>query len=110
MRKVVRVAVVAAALIVVGGSAFAAGDAQKGKADFTTSLCVSCDHSGPGGKNLVGPEPNGIGGRKAASIADYPTYSAGMKKLGEAGFVWTEENIDKRTTNPQAIIPDSMMA
>ncbi|HKA64614.1 MAG TPA: cytochrome c family protein, partial [Methyloceanibacter sp.] len=38
------------------------------------------------------------------------TYSAGMKKLGEEGFVWTEENIDKWITNPKAMIPDSMMA
>ena len=36
MRKIVRVAVAAAALMVLGGSAFAAGDAEKGKADYTT--------------------------------------------------------------------------
>ena len=33
-----------------------------------------------------------------------------MKKLGEEGYVWTEENIDKWITNPKAMIPDSMMA
>ena len=110
MRKVVRVAVAAAALMVTGGSAQAAGDAEKGKADYTTALCATCHQIGPGAKNLVGPELNGIVGRKAASIAGYPTYSAGMKKLGEDGYVWTEENIDKWITNPKAMIPDSMMA
>ena len=110
MRKVLRVAAALTALMVCGGSALAAGDAAKGKADFTTALCATCHQIGPGAKNLVGPELNGIVGRKAAAVADYPTYSAGMKKLGADGFVWTEENIDKWITNPKAMIPDSMMA
>jgi cytochrome c len=33
-----------------------------------------------------------------------------MKKLGEEGFVWTEENIDKWIANPKAMIPDSIMS
>ena len=110
MRKVLRVAVAAAALTALGGSAQAAGDAEKGKAEFTTALCATCHQVGPGAKTLVGPELNGIVGRKAASIADYPSYSAGMKKLGEEGYVWTEENIDKWITNPKAMIPDSIMS
>jgi cytochrome c len=36
--------------------------------------------------------------------------SARMKKLGEEGYVWTEENIDKWITDPKAMIPDSPMA
>jgi cytochrome c len=87
--------------------ALAAGDAEKGKADF--SQCAICHQVGPGAKTLVGPELNNIVGRKAASVADFP-YSAGMKKLGGEGFVWTEENIDKWITNPKAMIPDSPMA
>ena len=98
-----------AAVVLVGvyGPAFAEGDASKGKAAF--AKCGICHQVGPGAKTLVGPELNGIVGRKAASIADYP-YSAGMKKLGEQGFVWTEENIDKWITDPKAMIPDSPMA
>jgi cytochrome c2 len=38
------------------------------------------------------------------------SYSAGMKKLGEQGFVWTEENMDKWIADPKAMIPDSPMA
>ena len=96
-----------AVLVGVYGPAFAEGDATKGKAAF--AKCAICHQVGPGAKTLVGPELNGIVGRKAASIADYP-YSAGMKKLGEQGFVWTEENIDKWITDPKAMIPDSPMA
>jgi cytochrome c len=109
MRKLLGVVIAsAAALIVLGGSAFAAGDAEKGKAAF--AKCGICHQVGPGAKTLVGPELNGIVGRKAASVADFPSYSAGMKKLDESGFVWTEENIDKWIADPKAMIPDSMMA
>ncbi|MGH6749270.1 MAG: c-type cytochrome [Methyloceanibacter sp.] len=98
-----------AAIVLVGiyGPAFAEGDATKGKAAF--AKCGICHQVGPGAKTLVGPELNGIVGRKAASVADYP-YSAGMKKLGADGWVWTEENIDKWIADPKALIPDSPMA
>ncbi|HTP36838.1 MAG TPA: cytochrome c family protein [Methyloceanibacter sp.] len=98
-----------AAVVLVGiyGPALAEGDATKGKAAF--AKCGICHQVGPGAKTLVGPELNGIVGRKAASVADYP-YSAGMKKLGADGWVWTEENIDKWITDPKALIPDSPMA
>ncbi len=111
MRKILSAAVAfAAVLVAFGGSVFAAGDAAKGKDVFTSALCATCHQVGPGAKNGVGPELNGIVGRKAASVADYPSYSAGMKKLGAEGWVWTEENIDKWITNPKAMIPDSIMA
>jgi cytochrome c len=97
----------AVALVGIYGPALAEGDATKGKAAF--AKCGICHQVGPGAKTLVGPELNGIVGRKAASVADYP-YSAGMKKLGADGWVWTEENTDKWITDPKALIPDSPMA
>lgn len=97
----------AVAMVGIYGPALAEGDATKGKAAF--AKCGICHQVGPGAKTLVGPELNGIVGRKAASVADYP-YSAGMKKLGADGWVWTEENIDKWITDPKALIPDSPMA
>jgi cytochrome c len=108
MRKVLRVVFCAGALFALGGTAFAAGDSEKGKAAF--AKCAICHQIGPGAKTLVGPELNGIVGRKAASFADYTMYSAGMKKLGDSGWIWTEENIDKWITDPKAMIPDSPMA
>jgi cytochrome c len=88
--------------------ALAEGDATKGKAAY--AKCAICHQVGPGAKTLVGPELNGIVGRKAASVADYAMYSAGMKKLGEEGFTWTEEHLDKLIADPKAMIPDSPMA
>jgi cytochrome c len=108
MRKVGLLGLGAAAVIVaLYGPALAEGDAAKGKAAF--AKCAICHQVGPGAKTLVGPELNGIVGRKAASVADYP-FSAGMKKLGDSGWVWTEENIDKWIADPKALIPDSPMS
>jgi cytochrome c len=108
MRKIGRFGLGAVLLVALSGPAFAAGDADKGKTAFTVS--ATCHQIGPGAKTLIGPELNGVVGRKAASVADYPMYSAGMKKLGADGWVWTEENIDKWIANPKALIPDSTMA
>lgn len=108
MRKFGLLGLGAILLVAMSGSAFAEGDATKGKAAF--AVCAACHQIGPGAKALIGPELNGVVGRKAASVADYPMYSAGMKKLGADGWVWTEENIDKWIANPKAMIPDSTMA
>lgn len=97
----------AVALMALSGPALAEGDATKGKAAY--AKCGICHQVGPGAKTLVGPELNGTIGRKAASVADYP-YSPGMKKLGEEGFTWTEEHMDKWIADPKAMIADSPMA
>ena len=97
-----------AVVLALSGPASAEGDAAKGKEAF--AKCAICHQVGPGAKTLVGPELNGIVGRKAASVADYTMYSAGMKKLGAEGYVWTEENIDKWIADPKAMIPDSPMS
>jgi cytochrome c len=108
MRKVALFGLGAAVLVALSGPALAEGDAAKGKEVF--KKCGLCHQVGEGAKTLVGPELNDIVGRKAASVADYTMYSAGMKKLGESGFVWTEENIDKWIADSKAMIPDSPMA
>ena len=96
------------ALFALSAPALAQGDATKGKAAF--AKCGICHQVGPGAKTMVGPELNGVVERKAASVADYALYSAGMKKLGEQGFVWNEQNLDKWIANPKAMIPNSPMA
>ncbi len=104
MRSFQLIGLSAFALLIVQGAALAEGDAAKGKEAF--AKCGICHNFQTNG---VGPELKGIVGRKAASAPDY-AYSAGMKKLGEDGFVWTAENIDKWITNPKAMLPDSPMA
>ena len=85
----------------------AAGDAEAGKTAF--AKCGICHQVGPNAQTLVGPELNGIVGRKAGSVEGY-AYSPGMKKLGDEGYVWTEEHIDSWIADPKAMLPTSMMA
>ncbi len=107
MRKLGLLGLSAVTLMALAGPASAAGDAAKGKEAF--AKCAICHQVGPGAKTLVGPELNGIVGRKTASVEGYP-YSPGMKKLGDDGFVWSEENIDKWIADPKAMLPQSPMA
>jgi cytochrome c len=100
--------VAAVASLALSVPAHAEGDATKGKAAF--AKCAICHQVGPGAANLVGPELNNIVGRKAASVARYTVYSAGMKKLGEEGFTWTDANLNKWIADPKAMIPDSPMS
>jgi cytochrome c len=109
MRNVLPIALGAALLVAFSGSALAAGDAAKG-AELFKATCGICHQIGPDAKTLVGPELNGIVGRKAAAIANYPMYSDGMKTLGELGVVWTEGNIDRWIANPKTMLPDSSMS
>ncbi|MGI8853844.1 MAG: c-type cytochrome [Methyloceanibacter sp.] len=108
MRKLAVWCLSAAALVALSGPAMAA-DAEKGNAAFTAK-CALCHQIGPNAQNLVGPQLNGVAGRKAAGVADYAMYSAGMKKLGEEGFTWTDEHLDKWIADPKAMIADSPMA
>ena len=109
MRKFSLVGLSGLVFLAMTAPSFAAGDAEAGKTVFAAN-CGICHQVGPGAQNLVGPELNGIVGRKAASIAGYVTYSAGMKKLGDEGFVWTDAHIDQWIADPKAMLPDSVMA
>ncbi|MGH6791784.1 MAG: c-type cytochrome [Methyloceanibacter sp.] len=108
MRKLGVLCLSALALVALSAPVGAA-DAEKGEAAFTAK-CALCHQVGPNAQNLIGPQLNGIAGHKAASVADYAMYSAGMKKLGEEGFTWTDEHLDKWIADPKAMIADSPMA
>ena len=99
--------IAAIAILASSAPALAQGDATKGKEAY--AKCAICHQVGAGAQNLVGPELNAVVGRKAASVEGF-AYSPGMKKLGEEGFTWTEENLDKWIADPKAMLPDSPMS
>jgi len=76
------------------------GDAGRGETVY--ERCEGC-HSPDA--NRVGPRHRGVVGRIAGSLADY-NYSRGLKG---AGFVWTDELLDKWLTNPQSLVPGAKM-
>lgn len=94
-------AAVFAALASGSASAQTAGDATKGANVF--KKCQACHRVGPDAKNQVGPVQNGVIGRQAGTVEGY-TYSPLNKAAGEAGLMWTEENIFNYLPDPNAFL------
>jgi cytochrome c2 len=84
-----------------------AQDAENGQDVFRQ--CRACHQVGASAKNLVGPQLNGIVGRKAGTIEGF-AYSTANKDAGAKGLVWTEETLLKYLENPQAFMPGTKMA
>jgi cytochrome c len=87
-----------------GGAASAAGDAAAGEATFR--VCKICHQIGEGAKNFVGPELNGVVGRKAGSVPGY-NYSDANKN---SGVVWDEATLTKYLRLPRDVVPGTKMA
>jgi len=81
-----------------------AGDAAAGETTFNQK-CKVCHQIGETAKNFVGPELNGVIGRKAGSVADY-AYSDAMKN---SGLTWEEAVFKEFITNPKAKVPGTKM-
>jgi len=81
-----------------------AGDAAKGKLVFLE--CQGCHAVAPGGAGLVGPDLEGVVGRKAGSAPGYD-YSAALKN---SGLVWNDTTLDKWLTDPSGLVPGTKMA
>jgi len=88
-------------------TAMAEGDAAAGENVF--KKCKICHQIGENAKNQVGPELNGIIGRKAGSLEGF-SYSPAMKEAGEKGTVWNEETIAKYVESPKDFVPKNKMA
>jgi len=95
------------ALVIIASSATAtaalAQDAEAGKASF--NKCLACHAIGEGAKNKVGPELNGIDGRKSGTAADY-NYSDANKN---SGITWNEAQFKEYIKDPKAKIPGTKM-
>jgi cytochrome c len=96
------------ALVLVASSAAATGalaqDVAAGKTSF--NKCMACHRIGPGAKNLVGPELNGLDGRKAGTVEGF-NYSDANKN---SGITWNEAQFKEYIKDPKAKIPGTKMA
>jgi cytochrome c len=98
-------AILAAALVVAAMTQTAnAQDVAAGEQSF--KKCLSCHRIGEGAKNLVGPELNGLDGRKSGSVADYKNYSDANKN---SGITWNEATFKEYIKDPRAKIPKTKM-
>src|ERR1700730_3913535 len=84
-------------------SAALAQDVAAGKTSF--NKCMACHAVGEGAKNKVGPELNGIDGRKAGTAEGY-SYTDANKT---SGITWDEATFKEYIKDPRAKIPGTKM-
>jgi cytochrome c len=96
------------AMVIVTSMAAASGalaqDAAAGKTSF--NKCMACHAIGDGAKNKVGPELNGLDGRKSGTVAGY-SYSDANKN---SGITWNKDQFLDYIKDPKAKIPGTKMA
>jgi cytochrome c len=85
------------------GTAALAQDVGAGKTSF--NKCIACHAIGEGAKNKVGPEQNGLDGRKAGTVEGY-SYSDANKN---SGITWNKEQFLDYIKDPRAKIPGTKM-
>lgn len=90
----------AALLFTVSASA---QDAAAGEKVFVQ--CKACHQIGPTAKNAVGPELNGLFGRKSGTVAGF-SYSSANKN---SGITWDEATFREYIKDPKAKIPGTKM-
>src|SRR2546421_6645360 len=84
-------------------SAALAQDVAAGKTSF--NKCMACHSIGEGAKNKVGPELNGLDGRKSGTAPDF-SYSDANKN---SGITWNKEQFLQYIKDPRAKIPGTKM-
>ncbi|MGB0959816.1 MAG: c-type cytochrome, partial [Halocynthiibacter sp.] len=99
---------IAAALFAGAAVAQTIGDVEKGEKSFQKN-CASCHMVGPNARDRVGPQLNGIFGRKAASVEGFK-YSKAMKRAGADGLEWTFDTLDIYIENPKSLVTGTRMS
>jgi cytochrome c len=89
--------------IILSSSAALAQDVAAGKTSF--NKCVACHAVGPGARNKVGPELNGLDGRKSGTAPGY-SYSDAVKN---SGITWNATDFKTFIKDPKAKIPGTKM-
>jgi cytochrome c len=103
MRKLTLSALIVIASSAGVASAALAQDAAAGKTSF--NKCLACHAIGEGAKNKVGPQLNGLDGRKSGTAPD--SYTDANKN---SGITWNEAEFKEYIKDPKAKIPATKMA
>ncbi|MBS8227085.1 c-type cytochrome [Vannielia litorea] len=91
------------------GAAFASetGDPARGAQAF--SKCKGCHQVGPEATNRIGPQLNGLFGRRAASVEGF-RYSKAFTRAGEKGLEWHADTLDAFLEEPKQLVPGTRMS
>ena len=94
-----------AAVLAMAAMAQAAHAQDVAAGEQSIKKCLACHRIGEGAKNLVGPQLNGLDGRKSGTVPDY-SYSDANKN---SGITWDEATFKDYIKNPRAKIPGTKM-
>jgi cytochrome c len=95
--------VIAATVLLASAGSALAQDKEAGESSF--KKCMPCHDIGPDAQNKVGPELNGLDGRKAGTADGY-AYSDANKN---SGITWNAQTFKDYITDPRAKIPGTKM-
>jgi len=98
-----RRATISALTLVISMGAALAQDIAAGETSFRK--CQLCHDVGENAKNKLGPELDGLNGRKAGSVENF-NYSEGLKS---SGITWTQETFTEFIKDPRGKIPSTTM-
>ncbi|MDB5568042.1 MAG: cytochrome c family protein [Tardiphaga sp.] len=104
MKNITLRALLIVAATTAASSVALAQDVAAGKSSF--NKCLACHSIGEGAKNKVGPELNGLDGRKSGTAEAY-SYSDANKN---SGITWNEAQFKDYIKDPKAKIPGTKMA
>jgi len=82
------------------------GDPVAGEGLF--KVCRACHKVGENARNGVGPQLNGVFGRKAGTVEGF-RYSEGLERAGADGLVWTVDTLDAYLENPKNLVSRTRM-
>lgn len=70
--------------------------------------CKACHQVGPDAQNRIGPQLNGVIGRRVGGLGDFD-YSDAMAEAGAGGLVWNDRSLDAFLADPQGYMPGTKM-
>jgi cytochrome c len=97
------VSAVVVCVLAASAGVVAAQDVSAGETSF--KKCMPCHDIGEDAKNKVGPELNGLDGRKSGTAPDY-NYSDANKN---SGITWNEATFKEYIKDPRAKVPGTKM-
>jgi cytochrome c len=95
--------VIAAAVLAASTGVTLAQDVEAGESSF--KKCMPCHDIGEDARNKVGPELNGLNGRKAGTAEGF-NYSDANKS---SGLTWDEATFKEYIKDPRAKVPGTKM-
>jgi cytochrome c len=85
------------------GQAAPLPELPRGEAQFR-AYCIGCHSIAC---NRAGPKLQDIFNRRAGTVADFKSYTQGLRT---SGIVWTDETLDEFLRDPGKLVPGTWMA